>query len=280
MKSVRYLCWTSGSVHGDDALYAGVIEDGTRSSEHSLEQINQALAQVPAERVFPPLPFPWYHTRTRVTVADDWDEEPSSDLYLKRPWMNQFFPDARPGDNQVAVWFAHEVQQLERLALSPPHPNLLRYHGCRVRNGRVTGILLDRLPGQDLCAHLNSGGTIDKEPFFAALASAIDHLHNIVGLVHNDINPSNVMVGPDGAPTLIDLGAAFPEGEEMALGVPYAASLLFPPLPVSEVEDGADKTAQGSSAGGTIPWTWTLRRIMSVLKTAFRCREDPEISRP
>jgi len=226
LQAVRYSYWVSGSAHSDDALYMGTIKGSAPPSEHSLEQIKTALSQVPAERVFPPLPFPWWVVRTCVTVADDWDEEPSPDLYLKRPWIANLSADAPPGEDRVALWFVHEVKQLEQLALSPPHPNLLRYHGCRVRKGRVTGVLLGRVPGRDLFSHLQDGGTVDKEPFFAALASAVDHLHNVVGLVHNDISPGNVMVGPDGAPTLIDLGSAYPDGEEMLANVPYIASLF------------------------------------------------------
>ncbi|KAK3379698.1 hypothetical protein B0T24DRAFT_695654 [Lasiosphaeria ovina] len=219
LQGVKYSYWVLGSALDDDALYMGTIKGNTPPSEHVLEQIKEALSQVPAECIFPPLPFPWWLARTRVTVADDWDKEPSPDLYLKRPWITNL--DAQPGENNVARWFAHEIKQLEQLARSPPHPNLLRYHGCRVRNGRVTGALLARVPGRDLESHLQNGGTVDKDLFFAALASAVDYLHNVVGLVHNDISPSNAMVGPDGAPTLIDLGSAYPDGEEMLANVPY-----------------------------------------------------------
>lgn len=150
VQEVKYSYWVLGSAHGDDALYMGTIKGNTLPSEHGLEQIKKALSRVPAERIFPPLPFPWWLVRTRVTVADDWDEEPSHDLYLKLPWITNFQVDAQPGEVSVARWFAHEIKQLEQLARSPPHSNLLRYHGCRVRNGRVTGTLLARVPGRDL----------------------------------------------------------------------------------------------------------------------------------
>ncbi|KAK0745717.1 kinase-like domain-containing protein [Schizothecium vesticola] len=198
----------------------------TPPSEHSLQQIQDALLPVPASYIFPPLPIPLWRTRTIVTVADDWDEEPSSDIYVKRPWVQKFclVPElAGSGvvDVQVAMWFAHEIKQLEHLARFPPHPNLVRYHGCRVRKGRITGALLGRVPGKDLWRHLQAGKTVDKEPFLAALASAVGHPHNVVGLVHNDIHAGNIMVSPDGVPTLIDLGSAFPDGEQMDLEVPF-----------------------------------------------------------
>ncbi|KAK3356483.1 kinase-like domain-containing protein [Lasiosphaeria hispida] len=221
---VKYSRWVLGSARGNDILYMGRIMGDNLPSEHSLEQIQEALLPVPADRIFPPLPIQWWRVRTVVTVADDWDEEPGPDIYLKRPWLQGF--DERPdsavgGSVQVAVWFAHEIKQLEQLARFPPHPNLIRYHGCRVRKGRITGALLGRVPGNDLWTHLQAGKTVDKEPFLTTLASAVDHLHNVVGLVHNDIHPSNIMVSPDGVPTLIDLGSAHPVGEEMKIGVPF-----------------------------------------------------------
>jgi hypothetical protein len=188
---------------------------------------------VPAKHIFPPLPFPWWNFRTRVTVADDWDEKPSEDLYyLKQPWVNDegTGPGEDDDDSSPAKWLAHEVEQLEQLeqlASHPPHPNLVRYHGCRVRKGCVTRILLGRVPGPHLWYHLMAGGTVDKDAFLGALASAVDYFHNVVGLVHNDIRYDNIMVGPDGAPTLINLGSTYPVGEEMLTNVPYVVFFLL-----------------------------------------------------
>ncbi|KAK3358006.1 hypothetical protein B0T25DRAFT_605396 [Lasiosphaeria hispida] len=191
------------------------------SSEHSVEQIQSALVQVPGESIFPPLPIPWWFANTGVTVNDSWDKEPDPDVYyLKLPWLAGYDADHDAAANmpsRLAQWFACEVKRLEQLTRHAAHPNLVRYHGCRVRNGRITAALLGRVPGDTLMNHAKAGKTIqDKEAFLQALASAVDHLHNVVGLAHNDIQPTNIMVSPDGTtPTLIDLGSAWPEGEEM-----------------------------------------------------------------
>ncbi len=44
----------------------------------------------------------------------------------------------------------------------------------------------------------------------AQVAAALDHLHRAVGIVHHDVRPANLIVGPGRRPraTLIDLGAA------------------------------------------------------------------------
>jgi hypothetical protein len=218
-----YSRWVLGSARGNDILYLARIMGDSSPSEHSLEQIQEAFLPVPADRMFPQLPFLWWWTRTTVTVADDWDEEPSPDIYLKRPFIKRFEMGEdflESAGMEVAMWFAQEIKQLEQLARFPPHPNLVRYHGCRVRKGRVTAALLGRVPGNNLWDHLQDGKTVDKEPFLAALASAVDYLHNVVGLVHNDLHPGNIMVSPDGVPTLIDMGAALPVGDEMHVMVP------------------------------------------------------------
>ncbi|KAK4234816.1 hypothetical protein C8A03DRAFT_37371 [Achaetomium macrosporum] len=218
---VKYFRWVLGSVREDDALYMGKVSGGP-VSEHSLEQIQKALVRVPNERIFPPLPIPWWSVHTGVTVADSWRREPDPDVYyLKRPWILGLDHPQGHRPHMVAQWFAHETKQLERLARHPPHPTLVRYHGCRVRNGRITGAVLGRVPGNNLRDYLQAGKTVDKDPFLAALASAVDHLHNVVGLVTNDIHPGNIMVSPDGEPILIDLGAAYPDREEMTEGIPF-----------------------------------------------------------
>ncbi|KAK3358799.1 kinase-like domain-containing protein [Lasiosphaeria hispida] len=216
----KYFHWGLGSVREDDTLYFGRVM-GSPVSGHSIEQIQKALERVPSEDIFPPLPIPWWFSHTGVTVAESWDAEPDLDVYyLKRPWIARLEAPGRP--REVAMWFAHEVKQLERLARHPSHPNLVRYHGCRVRNGRITGALLARVPGENLWGYLQAGKTVDKDRFVAALASAVDHLHNVVGLVHNDIHPGNIVVSPNGMPTLIDLGSSYPDGEEMTLWIPFS----------------------------------------------------------
>ena len=90
-----------------------------------------------------------------------------------------------------------------------PHPNFIRYHGCRFRRGYLTGIVLDRY-SHNLKNYLqNQVGIIDKELFTEALESAINHLHSL-GWAHN--NPTNVLVdnseASSGVPILIDFGSA------------------------------------------------------------------------
>ncbi|KAK0724298.1 kinase-like domain-containing protein [Lasiosphaeris hirsuta] len=186
-------------------------------SEHTIEQINDALQEVPNDRIFFPLPIPWFFAATRVTIADQWRREAESSWYLKRPWFVRIIDVPHDSWTVVAEWFAIEVKMLELLSSFPQHPNIIEYHGCRVRKGRVTGVYLGRVEGSNLWDHIQSGKTVDREPFLAALESAINQLHDTVGIAHNDIQPFNIMVSPDGkVPTLVDLGSSELIGEEIS----------------------------------------------------------------
>ncbi|KAK4096403.1 kinase-like protein [Parathielavia hyrcaniae] len=130
----------------------------------------------------------------------------SDAVYLKRPHLN-FYSDYRKQGivELLPQMLLDEVQPLEVVSQNP-HPNIIKYHGCRVRRGRIKGLVLDKHP-HDLKVYLRDAiGTNDKEPFMDALESAVRHLHSL-GLAHNDINPGNILVNKARLPVLVDFGS-------------------------------------------------------------------------
>jgi serine/threonine protein kinase len=94
------------------------------------------------------------------------------------------------------------------------HPNIVKYHGCRVRRGRITAIVLEH-HDQTLMEYASTPAfqQIEKVKFLEALESAVYSLHAL-GLAHNDINPYNIMI-KEGMPILIDFGSCQPFGKRL-----------------------------------------------------------------
>ncbi|KAK4105208.1 hypothetical protein N658DRAFT_385631, partial [Parathielavia hyrcaniae] len=195
----------------DDHLDLGRLV-GPKSS-FTPKQLSAALERLPDSRIYPRL-----SKEFAVTVAGEPAMEPR--LSLKRPmfpcyhWVQKDAANGPIHINSIAHWFRSEVEAFELMAQHPPHPNIVQYHGCRVRRGFVTGILTEAVDGLNLEEHLRAGHAIpDKAYFMLALESAVRHLHRVVGMAHNDIKPANVVVRrSDGMPVHVDFSAARPPG--------------------------------------------------------------------
>ncbi|KAK0710701.1 kinase-like domain-containing protein [Lasiosphaeris hirsuta] len=194
----------------DDNAFFG--QKKVRKYDISLEQFEQGFEPIPDDWAFP-------EYSEDLTVAPN-DGIVSDGLYLKRPNISLFDPDDvdkyLPTTPRLC---REEAVIMETLLLRNPHPNIVRYHGCRVRRNRVTGLLLDAY-STDLNALESDKAlleSIDRTAFVAGIESAIAHLHSL-GLAHNDLNPANIMLGKSGEPILIDFDSCRPFGERLLSG--------------------------------------------------------------
>jgi serine/threonine protein kinase len=109
-----------------------------------------------------------------------------------------------------------------KIVMAHPHPNVARYYGCIVQNDRLTCLYFDKYR-ESLMQRPNSG-LRNKRLFDASerprsntksilgnIHSGLRHLRSL-GLVHNDINPSNIMFSAEGSdkPGTIDFGSCRP----------------------------------------------------------------------
>jgi serine/threonine protein kinase len=195
--------YTFFTVIHDEVVYFGRV--GLPRDKVTLEQFTAALTPVPDSDIFPKHPT---SAGEHFTVADDEDlpEGGEEMYYIKRPRFSMY--DIFREEDVFSVLpglILDEARALQKISRRP-HPNIVRYHGCRVRRSRITGLVFDRHP-HDLEVHVRNGvGKVDIEPFMGALESAINHLHRL-GWAHNDLNPSNVLVAEDGRPVLVDFGS-------------------------------------------------------------------------
>ncbi|KAG8169406.1 hypothetical protein KVR01_000151 [Diaporthe batatas] len=188
---------TFALVDDDDVAYFG--ESNHPRHSITFDQLTSALVPIPDNDVFPE----WAFHCGKLTLAQD----TLMDYYIKRPNLPLY--DVFKEHNVLELIpkdLLEEARVMEVLA-EHPHPNIVRYHGCRVHRGLITGLVLDRHPNTLTDYLRNKIGSLDKGPFMKALELAIHHLHSL-GLAHNDVNPGNILVDLEGMPVLIDFGSA------------------------------------------------------------------------
>ncbi|CAD6455019.1 77982519-ae02-4e40-975c-d06788f28172 [Sclerotinia trifoliorum] len=123
-------------------------------------------------------------------------------------------------------YILREIKICELLKLHP-HPNISLYVGCLSTNGRVSGICfqqyLTTLQQKVNPGHLNKSDFLSSgrlavddsiEACLDGVRAGIHHLHSL-GIIHNDIAPSNIMFDPDGTPILIDFDSCTMVGESL-----------------------------------------------------------------
>ncbi len=142
-------------------------------------------------------------------------------VFMKDIVPNVFEPHDKEKTELRAKRRKNEIDVLERLN-KHPHPNIVRYLGCRVTRSadgedRITGIALEKV--RRCLAYYDPASPnfkdIDMDRLLTRLEETVAFLHNVVGLVHNDIKPSNVMIRDDGQPVLIDFDRTHPDGEDL-----------------------------------------------------------------
>jgi serine/threonine protein kinase len=144
--------------------------------------------------------------------------------YTKKPHLLSYDRVSEgPQPNSIAEDVLKEARVYELLTRHP-HPNIATYLGCQVSDGRITGLCLEKYP-RTLMKDVNPGAHSKRvlrnkrevsENYSRVLMDiegGLHHLHSL-GLVHNDLNPSNIMVADDRA-VIIDFGSCRKIGESL-----------------------------------------------------------------
>jgi serine/threonine protein kinase len=125
--------------------------------------------------------------------------------------LYQYQPGQDIGTPQLALNETLTIEQLSR----NPHPNIIRYLGCRIRRSRVVAVCIEKHE-QTLgeLALTVKFASIDSKIVLTALHSAVKHPHGM-GLAHNDTNLDNILLEEDQMPVLIDFGSCQPFGKPL-----------------------------------------------------------------
>jgi serine/threonine protein kinase len=168
--------------------------------------INESLKSVTDEEVYPKAPLD-------VTIAS----VPLDDkVFIKGPALSLY--DTLAATDSLPKLLLQEAEILELLSRHRQHPNIVCYHGCLVKRGRIVGIVLARLT--ELLEYRFEHD--DVEPFnteacLQKIESAVQFLHS-QGLAHNDIKPANIMLDEHDEPYLTDFGSCRPFGSLLITG--------------------------------------------------------------
>ncbi|KAI0025314.1 serine/threonine kinase [Xylariomycetidae sp. FL0641] len=183
-----------------------VRKDGCYYYAHSPERMvdphdidNLHLERIPVEELWPP--FPPTFTQVPVPVPEN--------TYVKPPAIHCYDDDSTP--SKVRALMLQEVEICELLRRKP-HPNIALYLGCLVEEGTIRGLCFQRYPVTLKKWLETDPSDADKAVCLQGIRDGIQHMHSL-GLVHNDINPSNIMLDGNKA-ALIDFDSCRRDGEK------------------------------------------------------------------
>ncbi|KAK1037251.1 hypothetical protein LTR74_018824, partial [Friedmanniomyces endolithicus] len=197
-----FLRSTYGYIDRSDFAWFGRMP-GVRKYDLTVENLKSTLKRVPDEHIYP-IALP------SLTVFRPCEAH-KNNIYIKRPQL------ASCDDADVAALLprlmSDEATVLECLK-KRPHPNLIKYHGCTLKDGRVTGLALEKhdvlllYRYEDRPLPFNTAACMDE------IRAGVRHLHSL-GLAHNDLNPMNILLDQDDHPVIIDFGSCKKFGEHL-----------------------------------------------------------------
>ncbi|RMZ73496.1 kinase-like domain [Pyrenophora seminiperda CCB06] len=186
-----------GYISDDFTAYFG--QSNLRKYDLTSKEIKESLELLPDDDVYPKAP--WNITTFTLPINDK--------LFSKGPKLHEAFV----GTGLLPKLILQEVKILELLR-NNPHPNIIRYHGCLIKRGRIVGMVLDRYP-MTLEQRLKDGTRhLDVETCMRKVTSAVDHIHALE-LAHNDLTPMNIMVDDHDTPFIIDFGSCERSGYKL-----------------------------------------------------------------
>jgi serine/threonine protein kinase len=143
---------------------------------------------------------------------EDFDHDSN---YIKTPPLHAYIL----GNTRARDSFANELSVYEQMQ-QHPHPGVCNYRGCIVVDGYVEGFVLEKYRCT-LKEAVDEGLPLDTAKILETITNTVAHLHSL-GLVHNDLNPHNILLNKDLSPVIADMESCMPVGYPaiLAMGTP------------------------------------------------------------
>lgn len=172
-----------------------------RIGQHSTVDLSRLeLTPIPIEEICP-------------RFSEHFTEAPKSstfELYIKKANLLDYGDS--PASDRISDQVLHEVKICEILRANP-HSNMAAYMGCVVTAGRIRGLCFKKYL-MTLAERKRAKKPLDTAAFLQGINSGIRHLHAL-GLVHNDINPTNIMFDEDDHPIIIDFDTCYYHNQKL-----------------------------------------------------------------
>jgi len=185
----------------DDFFFATTSVSLSSKDKVDVSKLEDVKA-IPASHLWPTYTKPF--TRGPTPCA--------STLYLKEPNLILYEADSF---TDIATLITDEAEVLETLE-SHPHPNVARYHGCHVVGNEIRGLWLERYLMMLEERLMDTTRPLDLNHFLDRIRDGIRHVHSL-DLVHNDVNPANIMVTNEDIPVIIDFDSCRKKGAAIGL---------------------------------------------------------------
>jgi len=201
----EFLRSTFTYVDEEDIVWAGRAP-GIRKYDLTTDDLRRELRLIPDEKIYP------LHAQVSVVSGAD-----PKKLFIKRPKM-------ACADNEyelklVPQMMLEEAKVLEVLK-QHPHRNLVRYYGCTINRGRITGLALERYEIILQYRYEDVPHELDVTACMSGIRAGVKFLHSL-GLAHNDLNPTNIALDSNDNPIILDFGSCKKFGEELVSGGTY-----------------------------------------------------------
>lgn len=201
----EFLRSTFTYVDNEDIAWVGRAP-GIRKYDLTVEDLTRNLQRIPDEKIYP--------LQTWMSVVPEANRK---NFFIKRPKIA--CADDEYEIKLVPRMLYEEAEVLEFLK-QHQHPNIIKYHGCIINRGRITGLALERYEVILQYRYEDVAHDLDIDTCMNGIRDGVKHLHDL-GLAHNDLNPTNIALDSSDNPIILDFGSCKRFGEELLSGGTY-----------------------------------------------------------